>query len=148
MKREKEELQTQIIQLKRKQGEDKKTMNGKEKKRKDGNVRLKHKRDALQKSNQEQLTKIVTLKKPIAKMRTAKTEAVKELEEQDEILKAENEKLMKFKTNQPEPEELSQSRKEKTKIEDLGERVRNESESDCKRLQEKLDKYINCKRRK
>ena len=32
MKREKEELQTQIIQLKRKQGEDKKTMNGKEKK--------------------------------------------------------------------------------------------------------------------
>lgn len=33
MKREKEELQTQIIQLKRKQGEDKKTMNGKEKKK-------------------------------------------------------------------------------------------------------------------
>ena len=33
MKREKEELQTQIIQLKRKQGEDKKTMNGKKKKK-------------------------------------------------------------------------------------------------------------------
>ena len=147
MKREKEELETQIIQLKRKQGEDKKTMNGKEKKRKDGNVPLKHKKDALQKSNQEQLTKKVTSKK-LAKMRTAKTEAVKELEEQDEILKAENEKSMKFKTNQPEPEELSQSRKEETQIEDLGERVRNKSESDCKRLQEKLDKYINCKRRK
>ena len=120
----------------------------KKKKRKDGNVRLKHKRDALQKSNQEQLTKIVTLKKPIAKMRTAKTEAVKELEEQDEIPKAENKKLMKFKTSQPEPEELSQSNKQETKIEDLGERVRNKSESDCKRLQEKLYKYINCKRRK
>ncbi|CAH3147683.1 unnamed protein product [Pocillopora meandrina] len=56
---------------------------------------------------------------------------------------------MELKTNQPDPEELSQLRKEKTelstKIEKLSERV-NESELDYKRLQEKLDKYINYKR--
>ena len=58
---------------------------------------------------------------------------------------------MELKKNQPDPEELSQLRKEKTelstKIEELGKRV-NESELDCNRLQKMLNEYITCKRRK
>ena len=143
MKTEKEELEKK--EFISKQGEDKKTMNGKAKRRNDGNEQLKHKRDALQKSNHEQQKTIEALKKKMAKMNTAKTEAMK-LERQIKNLKAENEKL-KLKTNPTEPEELSQSIKEKREIEELSERVI-KSESDRKRLQEKLDKYITCKRRK
>ncbi|RMX39189.1 hypothetical protein pdam_00013523 [Pocillopora damicornis] len=55
---------------------------------------------------------------------------------------------MELKETQPDPEGLSKLIKEKTemstKIEALIERV-NKSESDYKRVQEKLDKYINCK---
>lgn len=145
MKTEKEELEKKEFISKQEEG--KKTMNGKAKRRNDGNEQLKHIRDALQKSNHEQQKKIEALRKTIAKMRTSKTEAVKKLEGQIKILKAENDKLMKLKTNPTEPEELSQSMKEKKEIEELSERVI-KSESDRKRLQEKLNKYITCKRRK
>ena len=76
---------------------------------------------------------------------------VVELKKQTGNLEVENKKLMEFKETQPDPEGLSKLIKEKTemstKIEALIERV-NKSESDYKRVQEKLDKYINCKWRK
>ena len=147
IKTEKEALENKIIRLELKQDEDKKTRNEEEKRLKEENIQLEFKRDALIKSNHEQLKMIGKLKQ---KLGTQKEE-VEKLGEQIKILKAENEKLMMLKTNQPDPEELSQLRKEKTelstKIEELSERV-NESELDYKRLQEKLDKYINYKRRK
>ena len=106
---------------------------------KEENIQLEFKRDVLQKSNHEQLTRIGKLKQKLG----TKKEEVEKLGEQIKTLKAENEKLMELKTNQPDPEELSQLRKGKTelsiKIEELGERV-NKSELDYKRLQEKLDK--------
>ena len=106
---------------------------------KEENIQLEFKRDALQKSNHEQLTRIGKLKQKLG----TKKEEVEKLGEQIKTLKAENEKLMELKTNQPDPEELSQLRKGKTElsieIEELGERV-NKSELDYKRLQEKLDK--------
>ena len=75
----------------------------------------------------------------------------KELSEIKTEKEALENKIIQLELNQPDPEELSQLRKEKTelstKIEELSERV-NESELDYKRLQEKLDKYINYKRRK
>ena len=151
IKTEKEALETKIIQLELKLEEDKKTRNEEEKRLKEENIQLEFKRDALQKSNHEQLTRIGKLKQKIGTIERTKKEDVKKLGEQIKILRAENAKLMELKTNQPDPEELSQLRKEKTelsiKIEELGERV-NKSELDYKRLQEKLDKYINCKRRK
>ena len=74
-----------------------------------------------------------------------------ELKKQTENLEVENKKLMELKETQPDPEGLSKLIKEKTemstKIEALIERV-NKSESDYKRVQEKLDKYIHCKWRK
>ena len=151
IKTEKEALENKIIQLELKQDEDKKTRNEEEKRLKEDNIQLEFKRDALIKSNHEQLTRIEKLKQKLGTIERTKKEEVEKLGEQIKILKAENEKLMELKTNQPDPEELSQLRKEKTelstKIEELSERV-NESELDYKRLQEKLDKYINYKRRK
>ena len=118
---------------------------------KEENIQLEFKRDALIKSNHEQLTRIGKLKQKLGTIERTKKEDVEKLGEQIKILKGENEKLMMLKTNQPDPEELSQLRKEKTelstKIEQLSERV-NKSDLDYKRLQEKLDKHINCRRRK
>ena len=118
---------------------------------KEENIQLEFKRDALIKSNHEQLTRIEKLKQKLGTIERTKKEDVEKLGEQIKILKGENEKLMMLKTNQPDPEELSQLRKEKTelstKIEQLSERV-NKSDLDYKRLQEKLDKHINCRRRK
>ena len=123
--------------------------------RKEAYKKLKIKRDALQKSNDDQGTRIKQLNEIIGELTKTKEEAekkVKELEKEIKNLEDKNqEELMELKKNQPDPEELSQLRKEKTelstKIEELGIRV-NESELDCKRLQKMLNEYITCKRRK
>ena len=65
--------------------------------------------------------------KKIVTIETTKKEDVKNLKEQIKTLKAENKKFMKLKLkNQPNPDELSQLRKENTelstKIEELGAR--------------------------
>ena len=140
LKTEKETLKTKIIQ----QEEDKKTRNVEEEKLKEENIQLGFKRDALQNSNHEQIRRIEILKKK--KEETEKK--VEELEKQIENLKVENKNLKKLKTNPPDPEELSRLRKEKTELEEeLGQRLK-KSESDCKGLQEKLNNYITCGRRK
>ena len=120
---------------------------------KEENIQLGIKRDALLESNHKQLEKIEKFKKK-KNIEETKEEAVKkvvELKKQTENLEVENKKLMELKETQPDPEGLSKLIKEKTemstKIEALIERV-NKSESDYKRVQEKLDKYINCKWRK
>ena len=147
-----EELETTISQLKLEHEEDKKTRNREEKRKTKEYIHLcRSKMDALQISNQEQLTRIEKLQQKIATIETLRKEDVKKLEEQIKILKAENEKLMEFKNTQPDSEEFSQLGKEKTemstKIEEPGERV-NKSESDWEMLQEKFDKFVNWSKRK
>ena len=123
--------------------------------RKEAYKKLKIKRDVLQKSNDDQGTRIKQLNEIIGELTKKKEEAekkVKELEKEIKNLEGKHqEELMELKKNQPDPEELSQLRKEKTelstKIEELGKRV-NESELDRKRLQKMLNEYITCKRRK
>lgn len=141
MRTKKEALEKKIIQLQLKQEEDKKTRDEEEKRLREENTQLGIKRDELQTSNEQQLMTIAGL---IEKTETIEGTTKKEVEEtmgeQIKALKAEKEKLMKLKDK--EKTELS------TEIEELGERVK-KSESKCKRLQqEKVEKYINCKRRK
>ena len=105
----------------------------------------------MQKSYNEQLTKIAKLEKKIEQIKTNKNLAVKEKDDQIKKLKSEKEELTKLQKDETNPEELRQLKKEKTemstKIEELCKRVNN-SESECKRLQEKLDEYIKCRWRK
>ena len=143
-KRLKEALETQIIQLELQLEEDKIKRREDKKKLKEEIIQLRFKRDALKKSNHEQLTRIEKLTRKQDTTRRKNEEVIKELEEKIKILKAENEVLR-------DPKELIQLREKNTQlsieIAELDERVRKDK-SNCKRLQEKLDEYITCKRRK
>lgn len=144
IKAEKEALETKIIQLELQLEEDKIKRREDKKKLKEEIAQLRFKIDALQKSNHEQLTGKMIEKLTRKRGTTRNEKVIKELEENIKILKAENEVLR-------DPKELIQLRKKNTQlsieIEELGERARKD-ESNCKRLQEKLDEYITCKRRK
>ena len=136
MEKEKEALENKITQLELKHEEDKETWNKEEKRLKEENIQLGSQRDDLQKSNNQQLTTIAGLIENAETIERTKKEVVEKMMKQNEDLKAENKCLMKLKYE------------EKSELGKLSERAK-KSESNCKRLlKEKLDMYINCKRRK
>lgn len=144
-------MEKELNDIKTEHEEDKEKWEEKEQGRKMEIMQLKNEKDALQESYNGQLTKIKELEKVITLITTTKTQAEANLEEQIKILKAETEKLMKLIEDQTAPEE---PRKLKAKIyelstqkEKLRKRVEN-SEMECNRLQEELEKYINSRRRK
>lgn len=150
----KTEKETEISKLKLKHEEDKKKWD-------EEIAQLNVKRDALKVSKHKQRERIEKLKKKITNNKgTVKDledqikkqeDQIKKLEDQIKNIRAENEKLIKLKEDQTDPKQLGQLKQQNTelstKIEKLNERE-SESESEYKRLQEKLDEYINCKRRK
>lgn len=150
MKTEEKTLKIEISRLQGRHSEDKKKWDDENEERKQEIKQIKDKRDALQKEYDEQLKKIAKLEKKIEKIKTNKNLAMKEKDDQIKKLKSEKEELTKLQKDETDPEELRQLKKEKTemstKIEELCKRVNN-SESECKRLQEKLDEYIKCRRR-
>ena len=136
MEKEKEALENKITQLELKHEEDKETWNKEEKRLKEENIQLGSQRDDLRKSNKQQLTTIAGLIENAETIERTKKEVVEKMMKQNEDLKAENKYLMKLKDE------------EKSELGKLSERAK-KSESNCKRLlKEKLDMYINCKRRK
>ena len=81
MKTEKEKLVKEIIQLKFKQQEDKKERGKKRKIQKEANKKLRIERDALQKSNDDQGTRIKQLNEIIGELTKTKEEAEKKVKE-------------------------------------------------------------------
>ena len=144
-------MEKELNDIKTEHEEDKKKWEEKEQGRKTEIMQLKNEKDALQESYNEQLTKIKELEKVITLITTTKTQAEANLEEQIKILKAETEKLMKLiedQTDPVEPRQLNAKTYElSTRKEQLRRRVEN-SEMECNRLQEELEKYINSRRRK
>ena len=144
-------MEKELNDIKTEHGEDKKKWEEKEQGRKTEIMQLKNEKDALQESYNEQLTKIKELEKVITLITTTKTQAEANLEEQIKILKAETEKLMKLIEDQTDPVEPRQLNAKiyelSTQKEQLRRRVEN-SEMECNRLQEELEKYINSRRRK
>lgn len=144
-------MEKELNDIKTEHEEDKKKWEEKEQGRKTEIMQLKNEKDALQESYNEQLTKIKELEKVITLITTTKTQAEANLEEQIKILKAETEKLMKLiedLTDPVEPRQLNAKIYElSTQKEQLRRRVEN-SEMECNRLQEELEKYINSRRRK
>lgn len=144
-------MEKELNDIKTEHEEDKKKWEEKEQGRKTEIMQLKNEKDALQESYNEQLTKIKELKKVITLITTTKTQAEANLEEQIKILKAETEKLMKLIEDQTDPVEPRQLNAKiyelSTQKEQLRRRVEN-SEMECNRLQEELEKYINSRRRK
>lgn len=144
-------MEKELNDIKTEHEEDKKKWEEKEQGRKTEIMQLKNEKDALQESYNEQLTKIKELEKVITLITTTKTQAEANLEEQIKILKAETEKLMKLIEDQTDPVEPRQLNAKiyelSTQKEQLRKRVEN-SEMECNRLQEELEKYINSRRRK
>lgn len=144
-------MEKELNDIKTEHEEDKKKWEEKEQGRKTEIMQLKNEKDALQESYNEQLTKIKELEKVITLITTTKTQAEANLEEQIKILKAETEKLMKLIEDQTDPVEPRQLNAKiyelSTQKEQLRRRVEN-SEMECNRLQEELEKYINSRRRK
>lgn len=144
-------MEKELNDIKTEHEEDKKKWEEKEQGRKTEIMQLKNEKDALQESYNEQLTKIKELEKVITLITTTKTQAEANLEEQIKILKAETEKLMKLIEDQTDPVEPRQLNAKiyelSTQKEQLRRRVEN-SEVECNRLQEELEKYINSRRRK
>lgn len=144
-------LEKELNDIKTEHEEDKKKWEEKEQGRKTEIMQLKNEKDALQESYNEQLTKIKELEKVITLITTTKTQAEANLEAQIKILKAETEKLMKLIEDQTDPVEPRQLNAKiyelSTQKEQLRRRVEN-SDMECNRLQEELEKYINSRRRK
>ena len=144
-------MEKELNDIKTEHEEDKKKWEEKEQGRKTEIMQLKNEKDALQESYNEQLTKIKELENVITLITTTKTQAEANLEEQIKILKAETEKLMKLIEDQTDPVEPRQLNAKiyelSTQKEQLRRRVEN-SEVECNRLQEELEKYINSRRRK
>lgn len=144
-------MEKELNDIKTEHEEDKKKWEEKEQGRKTEIMQLKNEKDALQESYNEQLTKIKELENVITLITTTKTQAEANLEEQIKILKAETEKLMKLIEDQTDPVEPRQLNAKiyelSTQKEQLRRRVEN-SEMECNRLQEELEKYINSRRRK
>lgn len=144
-------MEKELNDIKTEHEEDKKKWEEKEQGRKTEIMQLKNEKDALQESYNGQLTKIKELEKVITLITTTKTQAEANLEEQIKILKAETEKLMMLIEDQTAPEEPRQLNAKiyelSTQKEQLRRRVEN-SEMECNRLQEELEKYINSRRRK
>ena len=144
-------MEKELNDIKTEHEEDKKKWEEKEQGRKTEIMQLKNEKDALQESYNEQLTKIKELEKVITLITTTKTQAEANLEEQIKILKAETEKLMKLIEDQTDPVGSRQLNAKiyelSTQKEQLRRRVEN-SEMECNRLQEELEKYINSRRRK
>ena len=144
-------MEKELNDIKTEHEEDKKKWEEKEQGRKTEIMQLKNEKDALQESYNEQLTKIKELEKVITLITTTKTQAEANLEEQIKILKAETEKLMKLIEDQTDPVEPRQLNAKiyelSTQKEQLRRRVEN-SEMECNRLQEELEKCINSRRRK
>ena len=144
-------MEKELNDIKTEHEEDKKKWEEKKQGRKTEIMQLKNEKDALQESYNEQLTKIKELEKVITLITTTKTQAEANLEEQIKILKAETEKLMKLiedLTDPVEPRQLNAKIYEpSTQKEQLRRRVEN-SEMECNRLQEELEKYIKSRRRK
>lgn len=144
-------MEKELNDIKTEHEEDKKKWEEKEQGRKTEIMQLKNEKDALQESYNGQLTKKKELEKVITLITTTKTQAEANLEEQIKILKAETEKLMKLIEDQTDPVEPRQLNAKiyelSTQKEQLRRRVEN-SEMECNRLQEELEKYINSRRRK
>ena len=159
LKTERDTLKNKISQLEEMRVEDEKekVKNRMDTKRKDGMIREKNTKIAdLERTNKIQLEEIEDLKKTKENIKAKKRDLVEEkkkLEKQIGELKDENEELkLKLKVQiEKQIGELKVQKKElrlklqvQTDLEELNKKLKS-SESECKRLQEELKKYKNCK---